>query len=309
MVWCLFSRKVSHSIFCSILLLLSLLKVGSLENLTNPFTFKYVINNQDLCSSGLPLDLLIWVHSGPANLRRRVALRETWANPHNMPASLKTKMVFFLGVTKDEKLQKKLEYESELYRDLVQESYVDSYRNLTYKAMSGLKWIDKYCMNISLVLKSDDDMLVYTEKLMSHIQSLTEYPKPIRNTIICDVWVNRKVERGKGMKWSESEFTRDHYPTYCPGLALILSADLIAKLWHQALETKYFWVDDVFFTGLLVEKFNVTWVQMGSTFHFGGKILSTNFIRHPREFIFGHVLNYRTDLFYYLWQSMSLVSR
>lgn len=285
---------------------------GSAIRPVNPHDFKYIINNPSLCSG--TLDLLIWVHSGPANFRRRIALRETWANAKHIPPISKdstssTTVIFFLGATTNQTLQSLIRYEAELYKDIIQEDYIDSYRNLTYKAMSGLKWIKRHCNNnIKMILKSDDDMMIYTSRMLDHLSLMTGYPhKPVTSTIICDVWMNRKVERGVGMKWSVSkeEFSRDRYPTYCPGLALLMTPDLVEKLWENALNTQYFWVDDVFFTGLLVEQLNITWVQMGSLFHFGGTLLPRTFISNPTDFIFGHVFSYKNDLFYYLWKRVS----
>ena len=274
----------------------------------NPHNFSYLINNPDLCDSSEDIGLFVWVHSGPANLRRRIALRETWANQKNVPHAVgKVQMVFFLGAIHNITLQNRLVYENELYGDLVQEDYADGYRNLTYKAMSGLKWITRYCHNIKLILKTDDDMVIDTKSLFIHLNHVARYPeKPIVNTILCDVWMNRAVERNKGMKWSVSknEYRRERYPTYCPGLALLMSPDLVTKLWENSQKVKFFWVDDVFFTGLLVEQLNVTWIQLGSLFHFGGNTLYTNFLELPNNYIFAHVFKYRNDLFYYLWKNM-----
>lgn len=277
----------------------------------NPHNFKYIINNPKLCTKGGDIGLFVWVHSGPDNFRRRIALRETWANQKNFPASIgRIQVVFFLGAIDKPTTQQRLKYENEVYGDLVQESYMDGYRNLTYKAMSGLKWITKHCVarRMKLILKTDDDMMINTQQLFKHMNHIAGYPsKKISNTIACDVWVNRNVERTAGMKWSVSrrEYARSHYPTYCPGLALMMSPDLVSKLWGEALHTQFFWVDDVFFTGLLVENLNVTWMQMGSLFHFGGQTLPQKYLEANSDFTFAHVFKYRTDLFYYLWQSMN----
>ena len=276
------------------------------EAVINPHDFNYIIKNKDYCGKE-PIDIFIWVHSGPANVRRRIALRETWANPAMMPPGVKSKMIFFLGAINNSSTQSLVEFEHQHYGDIVQEDYLDSYRNLTYKAMSGLKWLNRYCKNVKLILKCDDDMVILMDKLFNHLKSVTGFPlKPVVNTIICDVWSNRPVERAGGMKWtvSKEEYSADKYPTYCPGLALLMSPDLVKVLWEKSLNTKYFWVDDVFFTGLLVERLNVTWVQTGSLFHFGGETLSKTFSKAPGDFIFAHVFSYRTDLFYYLWRTV-----
>ena len=45
---------------------------------------------------------------------------------------------------------------------------------------------------------------------------------------------------------------REYYPSYCSGLAFVLSIDLIPELYSAALRTPTFWIDDVFVTGVLL---------------------------------------------------------
>ena len=56
--------------------------------------------------------------------------------------------------------------ENDLYRDIVQEDFIDSYRNLTVKSIMALKWATKYCKNAKLIFKMDDDTLVNTFLLL-----------------------------------------------------------------------------------------------------------------------------------------------
>jgi len=143
-------------VFIIILIFLDFANSKKQSRIVNPHDFTYHLNNPAICSKDT--DILIWIHSAPKNLRNRIAQRETWANPVNWK-KYKTALVFFLGkATAEEQLS--IEYESETYQDIVQESYVDSYRNLTYKAISGCKWTSIYCKSAELILKVDDDMLV-----------------------------------------------------------------------------------------------------------------------------------------------------
>ncbi len=61
------------------------------------------------------------------------------------------KVVFLVGTatnsdTSDE-LQSKINYESEVYDDLIQENFVDSYNNLTLKSILMLKWVKNNCLD------------------------------------------------------------------------------------------------------------------------------------------------------------------
>lgn len=54
------------------------------------------------------------------------------------------------------------------YGDIVQEDFVDSYRNLTHKAIMALRWVSQNCQNAKLILKADDDIFINIFKLVGH---------------------------------------------------------------------------------------------------------------------------------------------
>lgn len=68
-------------------------------------------------------------------------LRNTWLNSRDLDAALglKVKVVFVTGATLNETVQKYLEYEHELYGDIIQSSFIDSYENNTHKALSYMR--------------------------------------------------------------------------------------------------------------------------------------------------------------------------
>ena len=51
-------------------------------------------------------------------------------------------------------------YESADHGDLVQGSFTDSYRNLTYKNVMGLLWVTQFCSHAQYIVKTDDDMFL-----------------------------------------------------------------------------------------------------------------------------------------------------
>ena len=141
------------------------------STIINPHNFDYRINSPQPCSRETKdrLDLLVWIHSAPASID-------------------KVRVIFFLGDTKSTKIQDGLYYESELYRDIVQETYMDSYKNLTYKFMSAMKWITHYCPNTKLILKADDDTVVDTRLMLQQLAKSISYPENTAiNTFLCSI--------------------------------------------------------------------------------------------------------------------------
>ena len=279
------------------------------STLINSHNFHYLINNPWLCHQDeQSIGLLVWVHSTPKHARRRQAIRETWANQkHFSPPTGSMRVVFFIGAVNDDTLQNKLYYENEVYSDLVQESYEDSYRNLTYKGMSALKWITRYCRNTNLLLKIDDDMVVDMQALFLRLAKTIKYPEQaFVSTIVCALIPDGRPLRHKDSKWmvTEEEYPRNEYPPYCSGLASLLSPDLIPKLWEISEKTKYFWLEDVFLTGLLTEQLESapTWIQFDYYYHYGGTDVESCFRQHLDNpyYVFAHLSPYSFKLAYYL---------
>lgn len=54
-------------------------------------------------------------------------------------------MVFLVGQTEKNETQERITNESQTYNDLVQESFTDSYNNLTLKSVMMLKWVVNNC--------------------------------------------------------------------------------------------------------------------------------------------------------------------
>ena len=278
------------------------------KDVINPHNFSYLINNPKLCHQvNESVGLLVWVHSTPEHTRIRTVVRETWASL--LPTYIgKVKVVFFLGAVNNELLQSRLYYENELYRDIVQETYVDSYRNITYKGMSALKWITRFCNNTQLVLKTDDDAMVDVRTLFTQLDGTLNYPKkPLGNG---NVARNVPAVRDGVYKWSvtEEEYSRDVYPPFCPGLAFLLSPDLIPAMWELSLRTKFFWVDDIFLTGLLIEQMqtDIRWVQLGYYYEYkASDIFIPGFLRRwfKSNIIFAHISPYSYEIAYFLWEN------
>ena len=265
------------------------------STIINPHNFDYRINSPQPCSRETKdrLDLLVWIHSAPENTRERSVVRETWANRKHFPASIdKVRVIFFLGDTKSTKIQDGLYYESELYRDIVQETYMDSYKNLTYKFMSAMKWITHYCPNTKLILKADDDTVVDTRLMLQQLAKTINYPENAAiNTFLCSIMSGGKPIREKDNKWEVTleEYPRSEYPKYCFGFAVLISPGLIPTMWELSLRTKYFWIDDAFL-GLLAEQMHVdiNWISLGSHYKFGVDKPEDFYDGQNNCYIFGH---------------------
>lgn len=75
------------------------------------------------------------------NYAKRSVLRNTWGNPliikDFLPEGSRVKLIFILGMQPKEQMM--IDYEAEVYEDIVQANFVDHYRNNTYKALYHMK--------------------------------------------------------------------------------------------------------------------------------------------------------------------------
>lgn len=228
----------------------SLLDLPNFEYLANP----------DTCGSHEPVLAVVLVHSHPANVDVRNTARDHISS--EMLADLGMRRVFLMGrAINAQKLypavhQEFIKQESAQHMDLVQGNFVEHYRNLTYKHVMGLAWVTKYCSQAKFVIKIDDDIAVDVHQIRQMI--LYKYAK-IRNELLGLVQIDAHPLRTNESKWqvTREEFAGNVYPPFLSGWCYIAPMDVVQKLVIFAHTLPYFWIDDVFITGILADKLGI----------------------------------------------------
>ncbi|CAH1798740.1 unnamed protein product [Owenia fusiformis] len=230
--------------------------VNYTAEISNPHDFEFTINENQTCKNDV--FLLVYVYTAPGNFVRRTAIRSTWGNTtsYNKPDK-NVKVIFLLGKT-TETLQSKIRAESLQFKDIIQENFVDSYRNLTYKGVMGLKWVGEYCPNATFALKVDDDVFVNIFSLVKYLE------KSNSNKVIYGhmgpLGSKRPVFRDKKNKWyvSREEFPMDFFPQYASGMAYVISGSAVKTLYDASLHLKFVSMEDFYITGRVAKAVNVT---------------------------------------------------
>ncbi|XP_044764064.1 beta-1,3-galactosyltransferase 5 [Coccinella septempunctata] len=189
------------------------------------------------------------------NVEVRSAMRRAFSE--NDLYQLGVCRVFLLGITPDNKYinQKAIEDEARRFGDIVQGNFHEAYRNLTYKHIMGLRWVNQYCPNTQFVIKMDDDIVVYFTKLLELLEKFDANKEFLSGYVLKDL----KVKRIKANKWyvTKDEYAPEIYPQFVSGWLYIITPAVSKKLEQLARQEKYFWIDDVFVTGILAEKINL----------------------------------------------------
>lgn len=227
---------------------------------------KFDMDHPDLCKATKTY-LMIYIHSDPENVERRRTVRNTWASK-TILNKYNAKLLFITGLIKNENTQAALENENDLHKDILQGNFTDTYRNLTYKAITGLRWVADYCSNAVFVLKTDDDIVVDIHRVVRLMRSYIEHKWGRENLLIGYIWPHMNVERNVSSKWytSEEEFPTDFFLRYCSGSAFIMSTDVVKKFYKTSLKTPFFWIDDYYVTGMLAHGSNVTLTSLNDRY-------------------------------------------
>ncbi|MGH0177797.1 UNVERIFIED_CONTAM: hypothetical protein FKN15_075897 [Acipenser sinensis] len=216
--------------------------------------FPMLINHPEKCSGDV--HLLMVVKSVIEQHDRREAVRKTWGKEQEIDGK-KIQTLFLLGspsAGKDSKnLQKLVEYEDRIYRDILQWDFMDTFFNLTLKEVNFLKWFNIYCPRVQFIFKGDDDVFVNTNNVLELLGFRKEDPK------VGGLFVGDTISKAVPIRNSQSkyfipkELYDKPYPPYVGGGGFLMASGLARKLFAVSDDTELFPIDDVFL-GMCLQK-------------------------------------------------------
>ncbi|KAH7986201.1 hypothetical protein HPB52_025142 [Rhipicephalus sanguineus] len=122
----------------------------------------------------------------------RQFLRDTLGDPM-VSEQLNSAMVFLVGQSKHLIVRRVIQEEARSVGDVVVFPFVNTYRNLTYKFVYGLKWVNDNCReSVRFVVKIYDEALVNVFLLADYLKNVTG---PTAETSVhCLTWKRTPVE-------------------------------------------------------------------------------------------------------------------
>ena len=272
----------------------------------NPHDFRYILKPKVQCATE-NVYLLIYIHSAPAHYKQRVFIRETWGNRDNVE-NVVIDVIFLVGWPNDDNVQASILLESDMYGDILQEDFVDSYRNLTYKGIMGLRWMAEHCSpkRVRYVMKTDDDIFVNIFNVLSHLSRVDVEEPTLNRTVMCLLWTRMKVVRNSNSKWyiPKRDFAPDFFPQYCSGSAFIYTSDLVLPLYNASLFTPFFWVDDYYVSGMLAGQVGAQYRKLNNIYSLSPKMFLEKFraASDKKTLTFGHV--HDLSWWYQVWRDV-----
>lgn len=175
--------------------------------------------------------------------------------------------------------QRRLLNESDMYGDIIQESFIDSYNNLTLKTIMMLKWVTNNCDGrVKYIMKCDDDTFVNVPNLLQVLLGGTvplykaSIPFYDRNTVAVKSPKNRLVQVKRlltgflfceakpitdtSSKWYSPNYmyNKEFYPNYLSGSGYLMNLDAAKLLYRTLLTTPIFHLEDVYLTGIVADR-------------------------------------------------------
>lgn len=211
-----------------------------------PQNYHFLIDEPETCQRENPF-LVLMVPVAPKEIKARHAIRSTWGN-ESVVQGKSISVLFLLGLhggAEAEKMQGAIRTESKQQRDLIQSSFLDSYKNLTIKTMVMLDWLATRCPQASYAMKIDSDMFLNLENLMSLLLA----PNTPRQNYITGVVMSKSmVVRNVKSKWyvSKEDHPEDYYTVYLMGMGYVFSNDLPKRLVSISKSIKPFSIEDAY---------------------------------------------------------------
>ncbi|XP_077492269.1 beta-1,3-galactosyltransferase 1-like [Amblyomma americanum] len=165
------------------------------------------------------------------------------------------KLLFLLGESGDEVLQRRLLEEHKIHGDILQGQFADSYENLTYKTVMLVRWASTFCGEAEFVMKIDDDVLLSVWDLAVALKRL----RGVNRTMWGRLYHGFKPIRERTSKWyvSKENYAPDIYPDFLSGTGYLISADCIPFLAKATYDQPFYILEDVYLTGFIGERMKI----------------------------------------------------
>ena len=233
---------------------------------------RILINNEQKCrEKNDSIIIVCLIHSHKNNFVRRKAMRDTWLSVDELWLSeftdylkfnstnfkyknIKIEHMFIIGSDEKNETFNSVKSESDLYKDIIMINTEDSYKNLIYKHLTAINWVLEYCLRTNFVVKMDDDVFVNIKSLSQHLLEKFSIGPKQSKFIYCNINEMAYPMRNNASKWYVDSNTYPFiiYPKYCEGFAYITNIATLKLMQEQSRIIPRFWIDDVYFTGLLL---------------------------------------------------------
>lgn len=280
----------------------------------NAHNYSMILNYPNLCDSKEQVFLLILVRSIPENVLRRQIIRSTWGNVKSVKNE--TIKVAFLFGNNNQNSNKILKEEQIKYKDILQETFQESYASLHLKTVMAWKWALKFCSQSLFFIVCNDEIFVDIFQTVSYLNGIIE-TKQHKDFYACSmereaIIPSRNLKHKHGVSWTDYPGT--YYPAFCNGNGYLASKLIIRKFYEVALNTPPFMPDDAW-CGVLAAKLSLVISNIQEKIPISTKSKIIEYYLSPDQYAKNQIIFFPLDrkfssceicVAYYLWQKIIL---
>ena len=123
------------------------------------------------------------------------------------------------------------------------------------------------------------------------------------------VYDNAVVLRRGKWKILKSEYEGKRFPPYCQGLAMVMTGDVVSKLYTESRRLTPLWIDDAWMFGVVLQQTNATFLRVSTKQDNKGvkkqEMLQPNELHLQNYVPFYHL--HKIDLIHYMWRKMKMI--
>ncbi|VDI08349.1 putative enzyme (brainiac), partial [Mytilus galloprovincialis] len=199
-------------------------------------------------------ELIILVKSYIGHFDQRRAIRSTWGKCHGE----NVRVVFLLGYSAEFDDQVRDEYAE--YKDMIQGSFRDKYRNNIYKTLMAYNWVVSNCSDSKFVFFVDDDYFVTIPNLLKFCRDKKWDGRDVMfGHKQCNPKNPVRSKSSRHRKWyiSEEEYQPPILPPFLSGGSVLTHITVVRKLRIAFPYMKTIFLDDVY-VSLVAQKIGIT---------------------------------------------------
>ena len=209
--------------------------------------FPEVLTPKEVCQGSSDPDILLLIFSAIGEQRDREVVRRTWLQAAKMNTG-DVRYIFLVGSHHwgPSTEQDQLAMESKHYGDILQNDYVDSYRNMTIKTLAGLKWAVKHCKQVQYVMKVDTDIYLNMPKWWQLMFGPEK--ELLKNKVFGHCRRTPPVIRTPYHRYgiSVDTFADWRHPSFCRGPSYAMTWQLAAEVVNQSYRQPFIPVEDAY---------------------------------------------------------------
>ncbi|KAM3936516.1 N-acetyllactosaminide beta-1,3-N-acetylglucosaminyltransferase 3-like [Leptodactylus fuscus] len=220
-------------------------------------SFPQILNSPNKCGGSAAsknVYLLLAIKSSPGNYERRAIIRQTWGEETSYEGA-HVKRIFLSGTStnehEDPHLRQLLQIESQIYGDILQWDFHDTFFNLTLKQLLFHVWLNEYCPGANFIFNGDDDVFVNTFNVISYLLSHEAEEHLFVGQLIANVGPIR--DAGSKYYVPVQVTASNSYPMYCAGGGILMSKYTAHVICDKSQDIQLLPIDDVFL-GMCLEK-------------------------------------------------------